>query len=144
MEYKRFGDKYLLRLQRGEEVVAALTALAEKENITLAAVQGLGAADEVTLGVYNVSEKLYHKNSFSGAFEITSLTGTLDTMDGKPYLHLHMNIGNEQGQVFGGHLNSCRISVTAEIVISLIPGQIDRQKDPEIGINLWKLHGAAL
>ena len=50
MEYKRFGDTYLVRLEKGEEILTSLTRLAEKEDIHLASVSGLGAINSFTAG----------------------------------------------------------------------------------------------
>ena len=33
MEYAKFEDAYIVRLDRGEEIIASLTALAEREDI---------------------------------------------------------------------------------------------------------------
>ena len=138
MEYRKFGDTYVVRLDRGEEIVTQLKALAAQEHIRLASVQALGAVDDFTVGVYNTETKVYASNHFQGAFEIVSLTGTMDTMDGQPYLHLHMSAGDAQGKVFGGHLNEARISATCEMVIRCIDGEIDRAKDEAIGLNLFR------
>ena len=51
MEYKKFGNTLIVRLDRGEEIVERLLELARREHITLACVHGLGAADQVTVGV---------------------------------------------------------------------------------------------
>ena len=40
MEYKRFGSRMVLRIDRGEEVLTQLRRAAEQENIRLAAVSG--------------------------------------------------------------------------------------------------------
>ena len=139
MVYKRFGNTMLVRLQRGEELMAQLKELAGKESIRLAHVSGLGAVSRFAVGVYKVDEKKYYKNEFEGAYEITSLTGTIATMDGSFYAHLHMSAGNDKGEVFGGHLNEAVISATCEMVITLIDGQIDRFYDgDDTGLNLWK------
>jgi len=42
MEYKRFGSRMVLRIDRGEEVLTQLRRAAEQEGIRLAAVSGLG------------------------------------------------------------------------------------------------------
>ena len=138
MEYRKFQDTYVVRLDRGEEILTELKKLSAKEHISLASVQGLGATDDFTVGVYNTDTKVYASNHFTGPHEIVSLTGTLDTMKAEPYLHLHMSAGNQQGQVFGGHLNSARISATCELVIRCIPGTIDRAPDQETGLNLFR------
>lgn len=138
MEYRRFGDTFVVRLDRGEEIVEQVKALAEKEQIKLASVQALGAVNDFTVGVYNTETKVYASNRFQGAFEIVSLTGTIDTMDGQGYLHLHMSAGDSQGRVFGGHLNEAHISATCELVIRCIGGEIDRAYDERTGLNLFR------
>ena len=83
MDYRRFKDTLVVRIDRGEEILEQVKAVAEKENIRLAAVEALGAVSEVTAGVYNVATKQYHSNHFEGQFEIVSLTGTVSTMNGR-------------------------------------------------------------
>ena len=75
---------------------------------------------------------------FKGDFEIVSLTGTISTMNGEYYCHLHMSAGDENGNVFGGHLNRAVVSVTCEMVINIINGNVDRKYDEETGINLFE------
>ena len=138
MEYKRFGNNIVVRMDRGEDIVEQVKVLAEREQIRLASVQALGAVNDFTVGVFNTETKVYGSNRFQGPYEIASLTGTIDTMDGKFYTHLHMSAGNAQGQVFGGHLNRAVISATCEMIVTVIDGQVDRQFSEEIGLNLLK------
>ena len=138
MDYRKFGDTLLVRIDRGEEILEQVKALALKENITLASVQALGALGSFTVGVYNVDEKKYYANSFEGSYEIVSLTGTIDTMNGEFYTHLHLSAGNDKGEVFGGHLNRAVVSATCEMVIRFIDGKIDRKYDDVTGLNLFK------
>ncbi|MCR5607292.1 MAG: DNA-binding protein [Treponema sp.] len=138
MEYRQFGDTFVVRLNRGEEIITELTALCKKENIELASVQGIGAADLATIGLYNVSEKFYHKTQLKGAMEISSLLGNITTMNGETYLHLHINLCDENMNIRGGHLNECRISATGEIIVTKINGNVDRIKDNETGLNIFK------
>jgi len=138
MDYRRFDNTYVIRMERGEEIVEQVKCFAEREGVKLASVQALGAVDDFTVGVYNVAEKQYHARSFQGAYEIVSLVGTINTMNGEVYTHLHMSAGDEEGRVFGGHLSRGVISATVEMVVTLIPGTVDRQLDESIGINLFK------
>lgn len=137
MEYGKFGDTYLVRLDRGEEILEQLEALARRENIALATVQALGAVDRFTVGAYDTAKQEYKANEFAGSFEIVSLTGTIDQKDGRFYAHLHMSAGDVRGRVFGGHLNKARISATCEMAVRVLPGRVNREKDPETGLNLW-------
>ena len=138
MEYKRFGSTLVVRLDRGEEILEQVRVLAEREHIRLAAVQALGAVDDFTVGVFNTQTKTYASNDFKGPYEIVSLTGTIDSMGGGFYCHLHMSAADETGQVFGGHLNRAVVSATCEMVITCIPGRVDRRRDPDVGLNLFQ------
>ena len=137
MDYRRFDHTIVARLDKGEEILEQVQRIAQQEHITLATVQALGAIDRFTVGVFYADEKQYHANEFAGHFEIVSLTGTINTMDGAFYCHLHMSAGNEEGQVFGGHLNRAMVSATREMVITILDGTVDRKFDPDIGLNLF-------
>ena len=82
-------------------------------------------------------EKKYYANHFTGDMEIVSLTGTVSTMGGNYYAHLHMSAGDDKGHVFGGHLNRAVISATCEMVITVIEGQVDRRFNEEVGLNTF-------
>jgi len=138
MDYRRFDNKIVARIDKGEELLESLKAIAIKENIKLANVSALGATNDFTVGVYNVDEKKYYKTTYTGNFEIVSLVGTINTMDGEYYSHLHMSAGGMDGKVFGGHLNRAVISATCEMVIDIINGNVDRFHDDSIGLNLFK------
>ena len=138
MDYRRFGKTIVMRIDRGEEVLTQLKAMALKEDIRLASVRALGATNDFTVGVFKTDEKKYYANHFTGDFEIVSLTGTISTMNGEYYAHLHMSAGDEQGRVFGGHLNEAVISATCEMVVEVIDGRVERARDEEIGLNLFK------
>ena len=138
MEYRKLGDTYVVRMDKGEEILEQVKALALAEDIRLASVQALGAVNDITVGVFDTTSKEYHSNSFQGAFEIVSLTGTINTLDGQFYCHLHMSAGDSQGRVFGGHLNRAVISATCEMVIRIIDGAVDRRFSEDIGLNLFQ------
>ena len=139
MKYKRFGSTIVVRIDRGEEILDKIRELALKENIKLASVTALGATNDFPVGVFNTAEKKYYANEFKGAFEIVSLTGTINTMDGEFYTHIHMSAGNEKGEVFGGHLNRAMVSATCEMIVTVIDGEVDRYHDDDVGLNLFKL-----
>lgn len=138
MDYKRFGNTIVARIDKGEEIVEQLKVISFLENIKLASVQALGATDSFTVGAYNVEKQEYKSNDFSGDFEIVSLVGTVNTMNGEYYSHLHMSAGNANGEVFGGHLNRARVSATCEMVINIINGTVDRYREEKTGLNLFK------
>lgn len=136
MDYQKFGGTYVVRLDPGDEIVEKVLWLAAVEDIRLATVSGLGTVDNVTLGIYSPDTKQFKANMFHADFEIVSLTGTITTQRSRPYAHLHMAVSDLAARCFGGHLNRAVVSATAEIIINVIPGEIDRQPDPQIGLNL--------
>lgn len=138
MEYKRFGNTVVARIDKGEEILDKVKEIALKENIKLASISALGAVWDFTVGVYKTDEKKYYSNEFKGYYEIVSLTGTINTMNDEFYTHLHMSAGDDTGKVFGGHLNRAIVSATCEMIINIIDGRVDRYFDEEIGLNLFK------
>ena len=138
MQYKRFSDKIIARFDKGEEIISCLKSVCEGENVTLAYVSAIGAVGEFTVGVFSPKDKTYRANNFEGDYEIVSLTGTVTTKEGQFYAHLHMSAGDENGKVFGGHLNSAKISATCEVVIFIMDGRVERAFSEEVGLNLFK------
>lgn len=138
MQYQKFGQHYMIRLDRGEEVIASLKNFCRQEAITAAEIVGLGATDEVTIGIYQVETRTYHKQTFTGEFEITNLTGDVSQKDNEVYLHLHITCGKDDFSTFGGHLDACRISGTCELHLTKLDGLIGRQYDETTGLNIYR------
>lgn len=138
MDYRRFGDTLVVRMDPGEEFLEQLKLVSEREQIKLAEISALGAVNDITVGVFDTVEKKYYSNSFKGSLEIVSLTGTVSTMNGEYYAHLHMSAGNNKGEVFGGHLNKAVVSATCEMIVRVIDGQVDRAFSETVGLNLFK------
>ena len=138
MQFRRFGNKYFVRIDKGEEIMSQLKILCEKEKITLAEVKALGAVDDFEVGLFDVNEKKYHRNNFKFPAEITSLWGTVTTMNGKFYSHIHMSAGDKEGKVFGGHLTRAVVSATCEMIVEVSEGVVERKFNEEVGLNLFE------
>lgn len=139
MEYRKFGEDYVLRIQKGEEILTCIQAVCEKEGILLGTVSGIGAANEVTLGLFNSEKKAYESVSLTGDMELASCGGNISTMDGKTYLHIHAVAANPTvGMCAGGHLSRGVISLTGEFFIHRIEGRVEREFSHEVGLNLFK------
>lgn len=139
MKYKRFGEDIVARLEVGEEVIASLSDIAEREGVTFASVSGIGAADDIAVSVYDVGAKRYFDNEYREPMEITSILGTVSEMDGEPYIHIHLTAGRADGTVVGGHLKRAVISATCELVLHTVYGRVPRFYDERTGLNLMEL-----
>ena len=138
MEYRKFPQGYVVRLAPGEEIVERLTFLVDREGIQLGSVSALGAANDVTSGIFSTVEKKYSARRYQGDFEISALVGNVSRKDGAPYLHLHSTIGDPvTGQVHAGHLSSAVISATLELFLQVWDGQVGRRFSEDVGLNLF-------
>ncbi len=137
MEYRRFGHTYVIRIDRGEEITEQVKAFAEKEGVRLASVQAIGAINDFTVGAFDTETRQYRSNSFSGVWEIASLSGTITTKDGAYYGHLHLCAADDTGRAVGGHLNRAVVSATCEMVVTLILGRVERRFSEDVGLNLF-------
>ena len=137
MEYRKFPQGYALRLDPGEEVVDCLARLADRENVRLGTVSALGAANDVTIGIFDTVEKKYYSQRYQGQYEISALVGNVTRQEGRPYLHLHITIGSPvTGEVHAGHLSACTVSATLELFLQVWDGEIGRKFSDAVGLNL--------
>ena len=132
--------RLVVRLDPGDEIVGCLRALQERERFAFAQVSGLAAVNEAEIGVFDLTKKIFRGNTFAGTYEVSNLTANLTMMDGKPYVHAHMTIGDEAGHAYGGHLVRAVVSATGELFVlgwrSTSGEEIGRRYDGEIGLNL--------
>jgi predicted DNA-binding protein with PD1-like motif len=130
---------YLVQLEKGEDLVEALTDFATSHRITCASVQGIGAIEDISLGFFNCETKTYDEKVFEGEYELLNALGNISLVDDKPFVHLHAQISGSDYKVFGGHLFSGKIAVTGEFFVYPKTLVINRKEVPEIGLKLWDL-----
>ena len=136
---KKIGTSFMVRLERGEKVIETLLAFCEGEKIKGGYFNGLGAAGEVELAHFSLVTKKYTILNLSGQYEITGLHGNISTMEGKPYIHSHITVGDGQFHSLSGHLKEAVVSATCEIIVVRLEAEIGRAKDGETGLNLLAL-----
>ena len=138
MEYRRFENTLVIRMDRGEEICGTLAAICEKEDVELAEVSALGAVDRAEMAIYDVPSKTFFRKTFEGPMEIGSLVGSVTCKDGKPYLHLHGVVCDSGLAAHGGHIASMRVSATCEMIVRVFPGEVGRRMDEAIGLNVFQ------
>lgn len=141
MQYSKFKNTYVIRLETGEEIIASLKMFVEKEKIEGGFFYGLGAVKDVTLGYFNLERKEYKEKSFKEGFELTSLVGDVAFSDEKIIVHAHVTLADEDFKTFSGHLGKAVVTATVELVFNLAEGKLLKKPDPITGLNLLDLKG---
>lgn len=137
MDYRKQGNDVLVRLDKGEEIIASITRLMDELEIKSGSFNGLGASDDAVLGIYIPADSQYYRQEYKQDVEIASLFGTLSRMDGRPYIHPHAVLGDPvHGIIAGGHLERAVISATCEIHLKILELNLGRKFSEEIGLNL--------
>jgi len=136
MKSKKIGSKIIVRIDKGEEIVESISKICKQYQIKIGSVIGIGATNEVIIGLFDVDSKTYHSEKFMGNYEIAPLTGNITMQNEKPYLHIHINVCDKNHHSYGGHLNSAKVSATCECIIDMIDGEVSRIFDEETGLNL--------
>jgi predicted DNA-binding protein with PD1-like motif len=139
MQTKKIRDGYVVRLDKGEELVDSLLKFARQEKITAGTISGIGAVTNVTLGYFDREKREYLQKRFEEVYELVSLQGSVATIDDEPALHLHLIISDRDYSPRAGHLLSAEVAVTGEIFVRSYGEPLWRKKDPEFGLNLLKL-----
>lgn len=134
---KKIGSNWVIRIDKGEEVVTQLKEICEKNNIKAGFVSAIGASNKITVGLFNTNSKVYQSETLSGDFEITNLTGNVSRKDGEVYIHLHITVCDEEYKAHGGHLNEAWISATCEMLLTEVDGNIERKFNDNSGINIF-------
>jgi predicted DNA-binding protein with PD1-like motif len=139
MTYKQVDQGYIVRLNRGEEIVATLTEFADDVNLKSGFVTGLGAICDIELGFFDFQSKEYIRKEFGGDYELVNLTGNFSILDGRPFLHAHITIADSECRPFAGHLYSANVAVTGEFLVTSTGVEVVRKPDEETGLNLLEL-----
>ena len=135
MDYRKYGNTYLVCMEVGEEIVEQLKVLCRAENVRLAQVDAIGAVRQAVIGVYDLEEQVYHREDLEGIMEIASLSGSVTTMNGEVYPHLHTTLAGQDNKVHAGHVIGLVVGATCEMFVRVLDGEVNRVRDDKIGIN---------
>lgn len=140
MQFAKLDDtSYLVRLERGEDLIETVTSFCQTNSIKNATATAIGSIENPTLAHYKVDTKQYSEKKLEGVFELTSLLGNIAVFEDKPLLHFHVTIGDESMQAYAGHLIQTKVSATVEMTITVFPTEYEKNVDEEVGLKLWDL-----
>lgn len=137
MDSRSKDGVHLVRLDRGEDVLARLTRYLGQHLIGSGTVTGIGAVRDVEVGAYVSAENRYEKVRLEGEWELLSFQGTVAILDGEPFVHPHVVVGNAAAEVRGGHLFGATVAVTGEFTILEAGVAVSRRLVEDVGLKLW-------
>lgn len=130
MYYSKCNVGYVVRAEIGEEIQEALRQFAQAVNIKSAFYEGIGALTQVELAFFCTDLKIYDRRFFDGEYELIVMSGNLSAHDGVIVPHTHVALGDRNFQTISGHLVRGVVSVTAEILVTVIDLALTRKEDP--------------
>ena len=102
MEYRKFGDAYIVRLDRDEEILAQLKIFAEKEQVKTGLCHRPGGCEGLHRRSVRLQRQGLQVQPLPGVYEIVSLVGTINTMNDAFYCHLHMCAADQEATLSAG------------------------------------------
>lgn len=140
MQYRKVENGYLLRLEKGEEVISSLTRFVSDRKIPAGFITAMGAITNATIGIYDTDRKEYLKKTYAQDLEVGNLTANISYLeDGEPFVHAHVVLSDCSLNAFTGHLFEATVSVTLETYIQVFKKKLDRVEDPSMGFKFWQL-----
>lgn len=127
-------------LETGDEVMNCVAAFARQEEISAAAITGIGAFSRAVLAYFDWEKRQYQERAFEEQLEVASLIGDIaEDEQGEPALHIHLVLGRRDFGALAGHLLSGLVRPTLELVVAESPAHLCRREDPETGLALIRL-----
>ena len=127
---------YLVRLDRGEEIIESLASFARKKELGSGWISGIGAVHSTELGYFELETRTYHRRKVDQELELTNLTGNITWSEGAPVIHAHATLSGPDYTALGGHLFAATIAVTGEFQIIAMPSEVQRSVDDVSGLKL--------
>ncbi len=142
MEYRRLGETYYIRIDRGDEIISSILDVCEKEGIGSATYNGIGGCSEAQIQTFLPETSEFETRTLSGMLELVSFTGNvISNEEGGLYHHTHAAFAYKDGEshrIAAGHIKSTTVLYTAEIELRPVTGGvIKRRYDPETGTGFW-------
>jgi predicted DNA-binding protein with PD1-like motif len=135
---------WVLACDDGDEVIAAVSALARREGLRSSRVQAIGGFSAATLGYFDVDRREYLPIEIREQCEILSLLGDVtDDGSGAPKVHLHGVLGRRDGSTRGGHVLAGTVRPTCELLLEESGLPLRRSHDPATGLALIDAGGAS-
>jgi predicted DNA-binding protein with PD1-like motif len=136
MKVREVEGGFLVRIDKGEEILSTLTAWARERGIGSGALEGIGAIENARLGFFDIKRKEYETKELEGEYELVSLTGNISLVDGQPFVHAHCVLGRADCSLIGGHLFCATVAAAGEFFVRPFAEPMQRELNRDIGLKL--------
>jgi predicted DNA-binding protein with PD1-like motif len=137
--------RILVRLERGEELVAAIESLAERERIGAAWIRGIGTLEWVELDRHDQARrKAEPPQRFDLPCDVLSLEGNVSTLNEQPRAVLHAAIARRTDNgldVIGGRVRRGGVFHIELAIEAFDDVSLARERDEATGLALWAEQG---
>lgn len=142
MEYRKYGDTFYIRMDRGDEIIEKILMVCKEEGIHSCTFNGIGGCGKAEIQTFIPETGIFEMRRLEGMLELVSLNGNVITDEnGDYYHHTHAVFAYKVGEdhrVAAGHMKSIMVSYTAEIELRpVVDGEINRKYDSETGTDFW-------
>ena len=135
----RLKRTFVGQLPRSADLYESLMKIVHEEDITLGRIVAIGATEHAVVAFYDPVQKKYLNMEFPGNMEILTCSGNVSLRDGKPFVHIHILLGDRQGKVFGGHVMPGTKVFACEVFVDEFAGEeLQRAYDEDTGLYLWQ------
>jgi len=125
-------------MESGEDILKMIDAVSLEHGVCAGQLTLIGAVSKASLGFFDRESMEYKTFTIDKDLEVVSCMGNIaSTYEGGLVVHAHMVVADQDGRCYGGHLMpGCEVSVTIELIITEMDGDVRRARDEATGLNL--------
>lgn len=139
MKNRELDGTHVLLLLEGEKLIESIGDFCSSKKISAAHFTAIGALKEVELGFYDLAAKEYRWKKAEAELELDNATGNVAVLDGKPIVHAHVTVSDNEMHAFGGHLKEAVVGASCEVFLKPLQGKIERKHDNKTGLKLMQI-----
>jgi uncharacterized protein len=109
---------FYVNFSTGDELMSGMTEFAEKNNLKISEVRGLGGISSAVVSAYDPEKGAFKRFNIDQKGELVSLQGEITVQKGKPVFHAHVVFVLVDGTVHGGHLVELHVNPVANLFVS--------------------------
>ena len=142
MDYRKLGNTYYVRMDRGDEIISGLISICRACHIGAATFSGIGGCQSAEIQTFLPEAHAFKTELLTGMLELITINGNIVLEEQGSYSHhthaMFAYLEDGQHRMAGGHMNSVTVLYTAEITLTPVTGgTIHKKHDPETGTGFW-------